>query len=831
MTPGSAGEPRQCVALNNVNARDILVSIAASAAIIIPHQLPPPPSDFIGRNELLEEMEASHGSPGFLISGMGGIGKTALALKLAERMKSRYPDAQFYLDVQGISTKALSPRAIMAYVVSSLRPDAELPKARKELEGLYRSVLEGQRALLFFDDVKDSAQIESLIPPQSSLVIATSRNHFSLPGFVARRLDGLAAPDGNELLQRVAPRVGSQAEDLARACGYLPLALRLAAGLLATRPDLSISQYLQQLSDADKRLELVDKSLTSSYELLKPTTRASWRVLSVFRGGFDVPAAASVWNLKLSEAQEKLGEMLGFSMLDWDEQTKRYRLHDLAQLFADKRLESQERSTAKYRHAVHYERVSRTAYDVIVSRKSDSVSRGFELLYSDWVNIAAGQSWAAGNIDQNVEAARLCREYATRAAFFHLMKHDPAELARWLEAAVRGDRRVGDKKAEAADSGHLGNVKLVTGDLAEAVKWHNKALSLSRSIGDRRDEAEELQWLMELHGMRDEIREAVKHGESALLLYRNLGDRARQAETLAQLANLFKDSGDRVRSIEYYQSSIEINTQLNRPFETAQNFVQLGNASDDPAKAISHYEAAIGIFRRLKKSFDEASTLVFLGHQYRETSSISKSIEAFRNAAEIFKRLKDSPSEANALMQLAVTYGSSDESERGLEYAERSLAIAREIPDEDLITLNLGVLVSVHGQHGRVSFTTGNMEAAVAHLKRQLAAAKELRTLNKPLPQYMEADALLVLGSIALKQKKLQEAEAYLTEGLEIAQATGNKEEEAKILDLLGIVFYTLGNRKQAIEYTNRSLGLFESLNDPKAALPRKHLTSYQAAS
>jgi tetratricopeptide (TPR) repeat protein len=776
-------------------------------------------------------MEASHGSAGFLISGMGGIGKTAFALKLAEHLKSRYPDAQFYLDVEGSSTKPLSPRAIMAYVVSSLRPDADMPKTRKKLEGLYRSLLEGQRALLFFDNVKDSAQIESLIPPQSSLVIATSRNLFSLSGFVARRLDVLAVADGNELLLKVAPRVGRQAEDLARVCGGLPLALRLAGGLLATRPDVSISQYLQHLSEADKRLELIDKSLISSYELLKPTTRASWRMLAVFRGGFDVPAAASVWNLELSETQEKLGEMLGFSMLDWDEQTKRYRLHDLAQLFADKRLESQERSAAKYRHAVHYERVSRTAYDVIVSRRPDSVSQGFELLYSDWVNIAAGQSWAAGNIDQNVEAARLCREYATRAAFFHLMKHDPAELARWLEAAVRGDRRLGDKKAEAADSGHLGNIKLVAGDLTEAVQWHNKALSLSRSIGDRKDEADELQRLMELHGMRNEIREAIKDGESALLLFRNLGDRVRQAETLAHLANLFKDSGDRVRSIEYYQSSLEINTQLNRPFETAQNLVQLGNTSDDPAKAISHYEAAIGIFRRLKKSFDEANTLMFLGHEYRETNSVSQSIEAFRKAARIFTQHRDSEREANALGQLAVTYCFSDESERGLEYAERSLAIAREISNEDLITLNLGVLVSVHGRHGRASFATGNMEAAVAHLNRQLAAAKELRALNKPLPEYMEADALMVLGSIALQQKKPHEAEPYLTEGLEIAQSTRNKEEEAKILDMLGIVFYNLGNRRQAIEYTNRSLRLFESLNDPKAALPRKHLTFYQAAS
>jgi hypothetical protein len=163
------------VVLNDVVVgRDLLISIAASATtIVIPHQIPPPPADFTGRDTLLIELEASQNAVGFVISGMGGAGKTAFGLRLAERLKSRYSDSQFYLDLRGTSSKPLSLRAIMVHVVKSLCPEAEIPKRQKELEGVYLSVLDGKRVILFFDNAKDAAQIESLLPPRGSLVIAT----------------------------------------------------------------------------------------------------------------------------------------------------------------------------------------------------------------------------------------------------------------------------------------------------------------------------------------------------------------------------------------------------------------------------------------------------------------------------------------------------------------------------------------------------------------------------------------------------------------------------------------------------------------------------------
>lgn len=132
---------------------------AGSPALSALHQLPAPPRDFTGRreeiDELLREMENGVSISG--LHGMGGVGKTALALKLADILKDRYPDAQFYLDLKGVSERALSPADAMAHICRAYHPEAKLPDQEAELSAIYNSVLHGKSALLLMDNAKDSA--------------------------------------------------------------------------------------------------------------------------------------------------------------------------------------------------------------------------------------------------------------------------------------------------------------------------------------------------------------------------------------------------------------------------------------------------------------------------------------------------------------------------------------------------------------------------------------------------------------------------------------------------------------------------------------------------
>jgi len=135
----------------NVAMRDMHTTIVEAPAVRVIglHQLSPPPRDFTGREEELKELMAALEQGGVTISGvqgMGGVGKTALVLKLAEQLTPRYPDAQFYLDLKGADRQPLKVAEALSHVIRAYHPTAKLPESEAELRAMYQSVLHGQRA-------------------------------------------------------------------------------------------------------------------------------------------------------------------------------------------------------------------------------------------------------------------------------------------------------------------------------------------------------------------------------------------------------------------------------------------------------------------------------------------------------------------------------------------------------------------------------------------------------------------------------------------------------------------------------------------------------------
>ena len=239
---------------------------------------------------------------------MGGIGKTALAYALAEKLTERYPDGQILVELRGTDPVPMTPAEAMARVIRAYHPEFKPPESEAELANIYHSVLHEMRALLLLDNAADDGQVRPLLPPQSCGVIVTSRRKFSLPGLVPMDLDVLRTDKAVELLLKLwkpgAPPSAEQLGDkdlqeIARLCGFLPLALRAAGSLLANSPDLSPARYARDLQDEQKRLERIGKegvdldvesSLGLSYSRLKPETAAVFRILSIFPSSFDAAA-------------------------------------------------------------------------------------------------------------------------------------------------------------------------------------------------------------------------------------------------------------------------------------------------------------------------------------------------------------------------------------------------------------------------------------------------------------------------------------------------------------------------------------------------------------
>ena len=577
------------------------------------HQLPPPPPDFTGRDAELDRLRAAVQEGGAVISGLrgaGGIGKTALALQLADELISRYPDAQLYLNLQGTSPQPLSPADALAHVVRAYHPTADLPESETELASLYHSVLHDQRALLLMDNAADADQVRPLVPPSGCLLLVTSRRRFTLPGMAAQDLDTLKPEDAVALLLRIVARIGDDcATEIARLCGYLPLALRLAGSAIAEHIDLDPADYARRLQDAHTRLDLVDASISLSYDLLDPDGQRRWCALSVFPGTFDRMGAAAVWgrDLDSEDAHDVLSQLVAVSLVEWDPSASRYHLHDLLRLFADSRLDQRDRAQADHRHAAHYAEVARAAKQLYL-QGGDAILRGLALFDLEWPSIQAGQAWAAAHADADDDAARLCNAYPDAALYCLNLRLHSTDWIEWLQAALSAARRLEDKSAQGTHLGNLGNAYSDLGQVERAIEYHQEALKISREIGDRRGEGSDLGNLGNAYSDLGQVERAIEYYEQALAIAREIGDRRGEGNHVGNLGTAYCHLGQMERAIEYYEQALAIAREIGDRRGEGIHLNNLGAAHrrlGNAQQARACLEEALAIFEDIKSPYAE----------------------------------------------------------------------------------------------------------------------------------------------------------------------------------------------------------------------------------
>ncbi|MGW1343484.1 BTAD domain-containing putative transcriptional regulator [Kribbella sp. NPDC002412] len=335
----------------------------------IPAQLPAAIADFTGRDKqlaLIQDLAGQDAGPAdadagvtpvLAISGPAGIGKTALAICAAHRLRAAYPDGQLYVDLRG--AEAVSPDAgdVLARFVRALGTAAEaIPERPEERATLFRSLVADSRLLVLLDNASSEEQVRQLIPAaRGCLVLITSRT--PLGGLEGSRLIDLERFDREqalELLARVTgrERVAAEPEAAARIvelCGLLPLAVRIAAARLAIRPDWAFSRLAARLADERRRLDelqlgdlAVRASLASSEQDLQPVAQKAFRRLGLLDAP-QLPAwlASSVLGEPAWDSEPILDQLVDAQLLELVqvEGAPRYRLHDLVRLYARERAE------------------------------------------------------------------------------------------------------------------------------------------------------------------------------------------------------------------------------------------------------------------------------------------------------------------------------------------------------------------------------------------------------------------------------------------------------------------------------------------------------------
>jgi DNA-binding SARP family transcriptional activator/tetratricopeptide (TPR) repeat protein len=685
-----------------------------------PAQLPADVAAFTGRTEKLEQLDrlvmAGMGTAAVVVSaiaGTAGVGKTALAVHWAHRVRERFPDGQLFTNLRGVQAQPSDPSDVLASFLRALGVDGStIPVAREDRERLYRTRLADRRVLVLLDDAANEAQVRPLLPGgPSSAVLVTSRP--PLMGLEGARLVSLDVFEQGEAVQLLERLIGLErieaereaARTITERCGRLPLAVRIAGARLAAKPHWSLRDLAERLGDERRRLaELhagdldVRASLDLSYRACRPAQRCAFRLLGLIEGPDVAPwAAATLLGLEEAAASALLEELVDAGLLGVTRRDAlgqlRYRFHDVVRLFARERL-SEEEPVAARRAAL--ERLLAAA--AALARRSDrslragptpppadpgpvgaapvaslAAARPLDWFDAERANLvaAAGQAARDGHTDYAVALA------LSLASFLEIRQH-LADWERITTPALQAATRAGDRHAEASLLLLLGKLRCQQGRLEEALACQARCLPMARKLGDRRVQAEALQIAAMIHRLQGRPGEAVAAARRSRHLLRLLGDRHTDSAVLMELAEVHRLQGQHGEAVACLRRASAVFAELGDRVWTARAWLGLANAlraQDQYGEALELLSSAQAAFRDAGDRRGEAHALRGVAELLRQQGDQRAAIAQYREGLEIFAELGDEAGAARAQYGLGEALRQAGEIAEAIGWFQRCLPV------------------------------------------------------------------------------------------------------------------------------------------------------------
>ena len=731
-----------------------LHSPAAAAMRTLPRDV----GSFTGREPELARLlaEVAVGRPQVrvrAIDGMAGIGKTSLAVHAAHRLALGFPDGQFFLPLHAHTPghRPVDPAdAIASLLMTAGVATQQIPHGLEARAGRWRDYVAGKKILLLLDDAAGHEQVQPLLPGTAdSLVLITSRRRLTaLEDVAVISMDAMRPDEAVMLLTRLAGRADLNSErgpaaEIARLCGYLPLAIGMIASQLRHHPARTAATLAAEMATASDRLAVMEAESLSvaaafdlSYGDLTPPQQRLFRLLGLVPGhDIDGHAAAALDDSSLESARRLLDALYDHHLIS-EPAPGRYLLHDLLREHARSLAAADQEDSRKAsgRLVNYYAHTAAAASRHIATwttlggrpppgqppvRAPHMVS---SQQASGWLESERPNLQAAANHAAAHGMPRHAIAIVTAIGGFLRARGYWDQAADLYRTALTAALEDGDQLGEAGALDELGLLQQLTGDYTAATANLARAADLFGDLGDQPGRAYALNHLGLVHQDTANYQAAEANHREALALARATGDRLAEAVSLTDLGLVQQFCGD-------YQA------------------------------AIAGYEAALPLFRSLNSQFDVADVLSELGMARRLTGDYEAAAACERQAMDLFHNLGDRLGQAWALDELGLVQQLTGDYQAAAASVAEAIELFRDLGDRRGLAMALN-------SRGELSARTAALPEAREYHAQALSIARDL---GAPLE---EARALEGTGRTLLRDNP-EEADALLQRALAIYQQIG----------------------------------------------------------
>ncbi|MFD9869127.1 NB-ARC domain-containing protein [Streptomyces niveus] len=635
-----------------------------------PAQLPRPPVHFTGRGDHLNALDAAcpalGGAPLVALSGISGIGKSALAVHWLTLCRASFPDGQFYADI----SRAGGPRQVLRQWLVALghqHPPADLD----ELAALWRSVTDGLRIAVLVDDVTDTTAVRHLMPAGTgSLTVVTGRRklwELALHGALFQDLRPLPPDEAVQLLTRYLGEERTSADMAAarritEACARVPLALALTGARLAARADLPLALVpFPTLSLEDPAVDAINNALDAAYRDLQPGPKLLYRVLGVLpTSSFDTHGTAAAADLPLPDADRHLTSLCDAQLLKVEGNRRfgglRYVFTADAQVHALGLAEATDDARARAQTV-------RRLCDWVLWTATEAQKRltpAQATLPRTYAYEPSGpppfddrdEAWAwledhQGDLLPTVRAAAAERWYTTGHQlvdahwpwFLHSHIYDV-----WIEAHRIGldcARRAGDTAAERQmlNSGAIGLSN--AGRIEEAIEWYTASLRAAKEAHDVRDEGQAQLGLAACHFNAGRPMPAQAHVQEAVERWNSCGYRRGVALAGILAGEIATAQENLPQAVTLFTQAHTLLTELGEEFEAARALAHRGHAralDADHDNGLSDLRQALAVFDARRTPRWQARARHLLGQAYAAAGDTGTAREHYADSADRYAR-------------------------------------------------------------------------------------------------------------------------------------------------------------------------------------------------